>query len=159
MQRYCLDYYLNDEKCIEIKEIFTKDYIDEIFLFILRKLKISYYCELAIFWVNDTKAKELNIKYRKKNYIPDVLSFQVDDNLFLQTGERIIGDLFLNFSEMQRKIKTNGNTLKSEGVWCIVHGILHLLGYDHENSKKEEEEMFTLTEEIMSNFNLTYSLK
>ena len=75
--------------------------------------------------------KELNKKYRRKNRETDVLSFP---------GEKE-GEVIICPSVVKKNAKNFGSSFKSELVRILIHGILHLLGYDHEKSKKEAIKM------------------
>ena len=81
---------------------------------------------ISIAFVSSAEIKKSNQKYRKKNKPTDVLSFKLDEKDCL--GEIVI---------CPEVVKKNGDKIAE----MLVHGILHLLGYDHEKSKKETEIM------------------
>jgi probable rRNA maturation factor len=85
--------------------------------------------ELSIALVGPAKIKELNKKYRRKNKTTDVL-------VFGGINEVIICPL-----KVKKNAKKFKSTFKKELARVLIHGILHLLGYDHEKSKKEAEKM------------------
>ncbi len=89
---------------------------------------------LSIALVGPTRIKELNKKYRGKDKTTDILSFS--SNFQLELGEIVIC-----LSEVKKNAKEFDSTFKRELSRVLIHGILHLLGYDHEKSKKEAEEM------------------
>lgn len=107
-----------------------------------RRFKIKKTISIAL--VSDVEIKEYNRVYRNKNKVTDVLSFILDEN-------EVLGEIVISLSQAKRQAKQNKKTIKSELQWLTVHGILHLLGYDHEKSekeylrqKKEEEEILKL---------------
>ena len=81
---------------------------------------------LSLAFVNEEEIKKLNKKFRNKNKPTDVLSFELSDDKSL--GEIVI---------CPKVVKENGDDIKK----IFIHGILHLLGYDHEKSEKEAEVM------------------
>lgn len=96
--------------------------------------------ELSIALVGDREMRPLNSKYRKKNKTTDVLSFFVEDQPI--SGTKILGDVVISVEQARRQAKQRGKTLKSEMVTLLIHGILHLLGYDHEQSPRQAKIMF-----------------
>jgi probable rRNA maturation factor len=87
--------------------------------------------DLSIAFVGPTRIKELNKKYLKKNKNTDVLSFLYENG----------GELVICPREVRKNAKKFNSTFKKELTWVLIHGILHLLGYNHEKSKKETERM------------------
>jgi len=106
---------------------------------LLRVLKQSR-AELSIALVGDREMLPLNSKYRKKKQTTDVLSFFVEDQPM--SGAKILGDVVISVEQARRQAKQRGKTLKSEMVTLLIHGILHLLGYDHEVSPRQAQIMF-----------------
>ena len=92
--------------------------------------------EVGVHVVDPAKMRELNLQHRGKNKSTDVLSFPLNikhDILYL-------GDIFVNQEDAKKNLS-----------FLITHGFLHLLGYDHEKSKKDEKIMFALQDEIINN--------
>ena len=106
---------------------------------LLRALKQSR-AELSIALVGDREMRPLNAKYRKKNQTTDVLSFFVEDQPV--SGGKILGDVVISVEQARCQAKERGKTLKSEMATLLIHGILHLLGYDHEKSPRQARIMF-----------------
>ncbi|MCX6760524.1 MAG: rRNA maturation RNase YbeY [Candidatus Nealsonbacteria bacterium] len=86
--------------------------------------------DLSIALVVPLRIKELNKRYRKKNRPTDVLSFQDKENW----GEIIICPV-----EVKKNTKKFNSNFKKELSRVLIHGVLHLLGYDHEKDKEEEK--------------------
>jgi probable rRNA maturation factor len=96
--------------------------------------------ELSIALVGDREMRPLNAKYRRKNKTTDVLSFFVEDQPM--PGAKILGDVVISVEQARRQAKQRGKTLKSELATLLIHGILHLLGFDHEKSPRQAKIMF-----------------
>jgi len=97
--------------------------------------------ELGVIFVSATEIKKLNRMYRQKNYATDVLSFAGD-------GRHLLGELILSLEVLRRQAKANGWSLKHELGYMLVHGVLHLLGYDHERGGRLAREMFSLQDDV-----------
>lgn len=103
-------------------------------------------------FVNDRKMRELNLQYRGKDKTTDVLSFpQIEQfkqfNQFEQST--FLGDIVINLHQAKRQSKEHGFTFYAEIAWLLIHGLLHLLGYDHEKSAYEARKMRRLEEELL----------
>ena len=102
--------------------------------------------ELSLAIVGNTEIRKLNAEYRKRDYPTDVLSFPSDT--VLPTGRRVLGDVIISVDRAQEQAEERGRTLHEEIVTLLIHGILHLLGYDHERSAKEARSMARLEKKI-----------
>lgn len=102
--------------------------------------------ELSLAIVGNTEIRKLNAKYRKRDYPTDVLSFP--SVTVLPTGRRVLGDVIISVDKAQEQAEERGRTLHEEIVTLLIHGILHLLGYDHERSAKEARSMVRLEKKI-----------
>jgi probable rRNA maturation factor len=91
---------------------------------------------LSIAFVGKDIIKGLNKKYRKKNKPTDVLSFAGDLKL-----EKTLGEIVICPEIVKKNAKIDNSPFKKELAKVLIHGILHLLGYDHEKSGKEVEKM------------------
>ncbi|AGR42297.1 rRNA maturation RNase YbeY [Spiroplasma diminutum] len=121
-------------------------------------LKIDQILSLSVNYIDPLNSKELNNNYRGKDYVGDVISFPIDDDfgIYEQLGFKEIGDIFITFDEAQRKAQKYNHSIKEEMAWLFTHGLLHILGYDHETSEEDEKEMFELTNKILEKQNLEY---
>lgn len=91
--------------------------------------------ELSILLCKDGYIRELNNQWRSKDAPTDVLSFPQEE----ENG--ILGDLVISLDTAQRQADERKHDLKTELRILLVHGLLHLLGYDHETSQEDLEEM------------------
>jgi rRNA maturation RNase YbeY len=103
--------------------------------------------ELSIALVGDAEIQALNARYRRKNYPTDVLSFPADEKA---AHVRLLGDVVISVDKARRQAKERGRTLEDEMAVLLIHGILHLMGYDHERSAKEARRMKRLERKVYS---------
>jgi rRNA maturation RNase YbeY len=102
---------------------------------------------------------EINKKYRGKNQTTDVLSFSYAENQLVSQSKLFaaikkenlfeLGDIFIDPMVAKRQAKKSEHSLKKELATLTVHGVLHLLGYDHERSKKDEKRMYGFQEKVL----------
>ncbi|HEX8250037.1 MAG TPA: rRNA maturation RNase YbeY [Pyrinomonadaceae bacterium] len=94
--------------------------------------------DLTVAFVSDRRIKELNKIFRDKNKPTDVLSFpyETDRYDYLET-ENFLGDIVISVEQAARQAQENNLTLENEIKQLILHGILHLVGYDHESDGGE----------------------
>jgi len=121
---------------------------------IQRKFKIKKTISIAL--VTDKEIKEYNRVYRNKNKITDVLSFILDENdPSSKSGDEadVLGEVIISLEQAKQQAKQNKKSIKSELQWLTVHGILHLLGFDHERSKAEEEKQKKEEQKILTLLN------
>lgn len=97
--------------------------------------------ELTIAFLDPEQAKELNKMYRERDYATDVLSFG-------DPAPGVLGELAICPQVVQQQAREHGLTFQQELGYMVLHGILHLLGFDHEKSKREEKIMFEIQDSI-----------
>jgi probable rRNA maturation factor len=102
--------------------------------------------ELSLAFVDNTAIAQLNRKYRHKPKPTDVLSFPaaVDRN----GGPKLLGDVVISIDTAREQAKAGGWTVGEEIERLLIHGIVHLLGYDHERSEKDARVMRALEKKI-----------
>ena len=121
--------------------------------FVLDRMRVHPLAELCIKAVDEDTMSELNEKWMEGEGPTDVLAFPMDE---LRPGlvnedpeEGILGDLMLCPSVAERQAVTAGHTTEAELELLSVHGILHLLGYDHAEPD-EHKEMFGLQAQLLA---------
>lgn len=92
---------------------------------------VDFKSNLSIVFANDAFVKDLNHTYRGKNKPTNILSFESDE-------EGYLGDMILAFETIVREAEEQGKTLADHLTHLLVHGLLHLLGYDHEQESDAE---------------------
>jgi len=95
--------------------------------------------ELTVCLVSDAQIARMNRKFRKKRGPTDVLSFPVDPGLrpTAASGRKLLGDIAIAPGVARRYAVKNGRALRDELKVLILHGVLHLQGYDHETDRGE----------------------
>jgi probable rRNA maturation factor len=98
--------------------------------------------DLTVAFVSDRRIKELNNIFRDKNKTTDVLSFPYEPDRYdyLET-ENFLGDIVISVEQAERQARENNLTLDTEIKQLILHGILHLVGYDHETDGGEMDRL------------------
>ena len=91
--------------------------------------------ELSLVLVDNREIQDLNHRYRNKNEPTDVLSFPPGDGL--PDGICLLGDVVISIEQAEKQATKRRKTLEDEVESLLIHGILHLLGYDHERSQAE----------------------
>ena len=102
--------------------------------------------ELCLVLVGNAEIRKLNAQFRKKDYPTDVLSFPAGDEL--PTGVQLLGDVIISVEKAKEQAKARRRTVDEELVTLLIHGIVHLLGYDHERSPKDGRIMGRLEKKI-----------
>ena len=102
---------------------------------------------VSVVLVNDKEIHQYNKDFRNIDRPTDVLSF-VDGETF--DGILSLGDIIVSNETCRRQAEEYGHSLKREFLFLVVHGYLHLLGYDHINPE-DEREMLRLQKEILDN--------
>jgi probable rRNA maturation factor len=93
--------------------------------------------ELSIVLCDDAFIRHLNLEYRKIDRATDVLSFSMLEGEVLASGPQLLGDVIISVETAGRQANEAGQSLLEEVTFLLIHGILHLLGYDH--GKPEDE--------------------
>lgn len=96
--------------------------------------------ELSILFTDDKHIRELNRKYRAKDRPTNVLAFPMsDDPSGVESG--MLGDIVISVDTAIRESAGTGETAEEAAGRLLIHGLLHLLGYDHERSEEDEKIM------------------
>jgi probable rRNA maturation factor len=136
-----------------VKEI--NNWIPIISSFILKDLKScgADHLYLNLMICGDHKVQRLNREYRNKDKTTDVLSFPVYENLRSGNeqlfGPVDLGDIVVSWPVVLKQAKEFKVTNEQELIHLFVHGVLHLIGYDHELSRKEEIIMEKYEQELV----------
>ena len=137
----------------------TDEDLDEYFKIIKKVLKNGLKllninkCEFNIIVVDNNYIHELNKKYRGIDRETDVISFALEDDKTFNLDNRVLGDIYISIDKVYSQASEYGHSILREFAFLSVHGMLHLLGYDHMN-KKDEEIMFNLQDKILDISNI-----
>ena len=96
--------------------------------------------DFAIAFVDDETIRQLNKDYRNKDYVTDVLSFENDTEDF-ENDEDYLGDIVISADQARKQASENEISFELELQQLILHGILHLCGYDHETDNGEMNDL------------------
>ena len=97
-------------------------------------------CEISILACNDEDIRRLNQQHRNRNTPTNVLSFPVSDNWPVNPAEpQFLGDLALSWDTCSREAMTGNRNIESHVCHLLVHGCLHLLGFDHETDTEADK--------------------
>ncbi len=134
----------------EIKELLE---VEKLLEFSLKYQKV----ENAIFniiIVDEETIQNINREYRGKDSVTDVISFALeDDESFIETDFRILGDIYICLNRAKSQAIEYGHSFLREISFLTIHGLLHLLGYDH-MTLEDEKVMFKLQEMILDEFGI-----
>lgn len=133
---------------IEIANL-TPDHIDKDFL---KKIAWAVLCGekkrgigLSVVLVGQGRIRQLSRHYRRKNRVTDVLAFPYargpETGSVVFQKEMGLGEIVICLTEVKKNAHRFGSTLEKELGICLIHGILHLLGYEHEDSDARTESM------------------
>ena len=105
---------------------------------------------LSVILVGPITIRRINRDYRQKDAVTDVISFALldDEDAVEYEDEVELGDIFINRNRVFSQAEEYSHSVKREFVFLFVHGMLHLLGYDH-MTKEDEEKMFALQRKIV----------
>ncbi|MDH5656130.1 MAG: rRNA maturation RNase YbeY [Spirochaetia bacterium] len=143
---------------LDVSESLPSEFPEEEIIETSLKILISYFekkldkkYEVSLSIVNDEEIRLLNKEYRKKDSKTDVLSFpMLAEDEFPDTGEStMLGDIVISYETCLSQSIEIGHSLKDEFFRLLVHGFLHLMGYDHEISPEEEKKMKEKEDEML----------
>lgn len=109
------------------------------------RIKTAY---VSVAFVGNREIKKWNKVYRRKDKATDILSFGFSKAVGDESKWKKEGELLISEREARANAKLKKNSLKGELELLLVHGVLHLAGYDHEK-KSEELKMFALQDKIL----------
>jgi len=134
------------------EKIDTKE-IEKLLEYALKYKKIENAIFNIIFVDNET-IRKINKEYRNIDRETDVISFALEDNeeIKFEFG-RLLGDIYISIPKMKEQAKTYEHSQQRELSFLIIHGLLHLLGYDH-MTEEEEKVMFKEQELILDGYGI-----
>jgi probable rRNA maturation factor len=108
---------------------------------------ISEDVNLSVVIEDEQQLQSLNHEFLGIDSPTDVLSF-FEDELDPETGQRYLGEVIISYPQAEKQGVTDGHSTRSELDLLVVHGVLHLLGYDH-STDKEKEKMWQIQKKIL----------
>ncbi len=119
---------------------------------LLEQLQLSHQ-ELSLILIDDQEIKELNSNYRQKNKATNVLSFPMLDNDNPDFGPQMLGDIAISVETARREARAVKMAVIDYMAILLVHGLVHLLGYDHEQGAEEAATMAAMEQELLHALN------
>lgn len=112
--------------------------------------KLSAKGIFSVTFIADDTMHDLNLTYRGIDRTTDVLSFALTEAKENYTPEiEVLGEIFISIPKMKAQAEEYGHSEKRELSFLVIHGLLHLLGYDH-MTESDEKNMFDLQREVLS---------
>lgn len=136
-----------------------KEMIEQILNYAAEKEKVEEDSEVSLTFVNNKEIQEINKIYRSKDEPTDVISFAMEE---LGEGEVeitgtdipcILGDIIISLEKVREQANEYNHTFTRELGFLVIHGFLHLLGYDHQN-EEDEKHMFSRQRELLEGYGL-----
>lgn len=128
---------------------FKYNYLNKVLKIALKKEKVENAC-FSIIFVGEKEIQDINKTYRGIDKVTDVISFALEDNGIIENQKmRMLGDIYVCIPRALEQAEAYGHSIKRELSFLCIHGLLHLLGYDH--MKKEEEEVMFKRQELVLN--------
>jgi len=124
----------NQQKIIKINQGKVKGIIKKVLL----HLKVDERTEISVLFTDDKFIRTLNNKYRGINKPTDVLSFSLQEGAVKSPeieSDKPLGDIIISAETAQRQADTLNHGIEKELTVLLIHGLLHLIGYDHEEDK------------------------
>ena len=135
------------------EEIDTEE-LDKVIQFACKHMKVENPL-LNIVIVDNKKIQEINKLYRNKDAVTDVISFAFEEVNDVQYEDvRFLGEIYISYERCVSQANEYGHSVKREFCYLAVHGLLHLLGYDH-IEEKDKKVMRALEEEILNEYDIT----
>ena len=135
------------------KEIENYEEIEKYVEYLVKELNLDN-CMFNIIFITNKEIHKINKEYRKVDRPTDVISFALEDNKDIEYKDfRLLGDIYISVDIAIEQARDYNHSLKRERCFLSTHGILHLLGYDHQ-TKKEEEIMFTKQKELLEKYGI-----
>lgn len=123
-------------------------YLEPVISIALKEENVSH-AVFSIVFVSEKRIQEINREYRGINRVTDVISFAFEEADGVCPDYRFLGEIYICIPRMEEQAKEYGHSVKRELSFLTIHGLLHLLGYDH-MTPEEEKVMFTRQEEILN---------
>ena len=104
--------------------------------------------------IDNDSIHKINKEYRNIDRETDVITFALEDNKQIDTKDvRVLGDIYISYDKVISQAKEYNHSTRREICFLAVHGLLHLLGYDHMNNE-DEEVMFGLQKELLNSYGI-----
>ncbi len=120
---------------------------------VLKLEKFKGSAEVSVTFVDNPYIQSLNKQFRNKDVPTDVLSFPMTNNgsyeVDPETNAQILGDIVISMEKVMEQSEIYGHSMRREIAYLVAHGMLHLLGYDHERGGIEKRHMREREERVL----------
>lgn len=121
---------------------------------VIKVLKIHTYHVISFMLVDLETIHKYNLEYRNIDRPTDVISFAYVDGEYDHHLPKELGDILICIEKVKEQAKEYGHSELREFAFLVTHGMLHILGYDHQ-TKEDEEKMFSLQDTILEKLKIT----
>jgi probable rRNA maturation factor len=129
---------IHTDFCEEYADFISPALLEKTAQMVLLELTPEKEIDLSIVIENDETLKQLNLEYLNIDAPTDVLSFQMND-LDPETKRIYLGDIIISFPRAESQAQAASHPVESELQLLVVHGVLHLLGYDHSEDEEKKK--------------------
>jgi probable rRNA maturation factor len=147
--------YLNksdSNEILDIESCVNWSSLAELCIKLSDEMEFNLNREICLSFCTESEIRDLNRNFRNKDSITDVLSFNFQE--LQDTGEiQPLGDIIICTRRAQEQAWELGYTLRRELIFLFAHGVLHLLGYDHE-TEEDAEKMFNLQKQVIKTYGI-----
>ena len=134
-------------------EVIDTTELDSVIQFACKHLGINNPL-LNIVIVDNKRIQEINREYRGKDAVTDVISFAFEEVNDVEYDDvRFLGEIYISYERCKEQAKDFGHSVRREFSYLAVHGLLHLLGYDH-IKEEDKKVMRALEEEILNEYDI-----
>ena len=119
--------------------------------------KVTDSPSVTVMITDNEHLQEMNQRYRGINKTTDVLAFETDFT-DPDLDSRYLGDVVISYQQARKQAEERGHQVEEELLLLIVHGVLHLLGFDH-NTSLEKEEMWSIQSQILNDLGLSINVE
>ncbi len=133
--------------------------IEKLLNYTAKKENVQEGSELSVTFVSNERIQEINREYRDKDRPTDVISFALEEKgegeleIVGEGIPRVLGDIIISIPKAREQAEEYNHSFMRELGFLAVHGLLHLLGYDHMN-EQDEKQMFDRQKEILDGYGL-----
>lgn len=142
----------NAQTKIQLSEI-SHQIVNSVLNQVAEVFELSKQTEVSVMFTDDESIRKLNFEYRDKDAATDVLSFALNEgdepDIVDGPEEMLLGDIIISLETASRQAEEYGHSMDRELAYLLVHGMLHLLGYDH-MTEEDRTEMRFEEERILS---------
>ena len=146
-----------------------QSFFEEVLDKTLEFLNLQTQVEVSLLLVDNEEIQHLNRNYRGIDNATDVLSFpmldldpsdkedwleELEGSVTADDQQVVLGDIVISVEKAEEQAKEYGHGVKRELGFLLIHGVLHLLGYDHEKGESEEQAMNAIQDEILEELSL-----